>query len=391
MKMKVKWLISGLIPLLLLIVVVAWVMINGAGIEKDPAAPIEVLNIERIDTTNNGFELSISNTGPEAITISQIIVNDSIWNFSVSPSETFKRFEEGKVTINYPWVQGDPHVIKIITDNGIITEGEIAAATLTPEKSWSNFLNYGFIGFYVGVVPITLGLLWYPFMKRFSRKWINAILALTVGLLLFLFIGTLADGFEIGAEAPAVLQGNMVVILGALLTFILLIGFDQYQQKRLEKKAFSPFNIALLMAVGIGLHNFGEGLAIGTSFSLGEAALGTFLIIGFTLHNITEGIGIAAPLLKMKPRIRDFVLLGLIAGAPAILGTWFGGFIYSPILGALFLGIGAGAILQVIYVITKMLINDHKKHLEPTVSWLNLSGFTIGLLIMYLTAFFVKY
>ena len=389
--MKVKWLISGLIPLLLLIVLVAWVMINGACIEKDPAAPIEVLNIERINTTNNGFELSISNTGPEPLTISQVIVNDSIWNFSVSPSETFKRFEEGKVTINYPWVQGDPHVIKIITDNGIITEGEIAAATLTPEKSWSNFLNYGFIGFYVGVVPITLGLLWYPFMKRFSRKWINAILALTVGLLLFLFIGTLADGFEIGAEAPAVLQGNMVVILGALLTFILLIGFDQYQQKRLEKKAFSPFNIALLMAVGIGLHNFGEGLAIGTSFSLGEAALGTFLIIGFTLHNITEGIGIAAPLLKMKPRIRDFVLLGIIAGAPAILGTWFGGFIFSPILGALFLGIGAGAILQVIYVITKMLINDHKKHLEPTVSWLNFSGFAAGLLIMYLTAFFVKY
>ena len=389
--MKVKWIVSGLIPLLLLVAVVAWVLINGAGIEKKPTAPIEVLNIERINTTYSGFELSISNTGPESITISQIIVNDSLWNFSVSPTNTFKRFEEGKITINYPWVHGDPHVIKIITENGIITEAEIAAASLTPERSWSNFLNYGFIGFYVGVVPITLGLLWYPFMKRFSRKWINAILALTVGLLLFLFIGTVADGFEIGAEAPSVLQGNMVVMLGAVLTFLLLIGFDQYQQKKQEKKAYSPFNIALLMAVGIGLHNFGEGLAIGTSFSLGEAALGTFLIIGFTLHNITEGIGIAAPLLKIKPRIRDFILLGIIAGAPAIIGTWFGGFIFSPILGALFLGIGAGAILQVIYVITKMLINDHKKHLEPTVSWLNFSGFTIGLLIMYLTAFFVKY
>lgn len=389
--MKVKWLISGLIPLLLLIAVVGWVMINGAGIEKDPAAPIEVLNIERIKTTNNGFELSISNTGPESITLSQIIVDDSLWNFSVSPSESLKRFEEGIVTINYPWVQGDPHVIKLITENGIITEGVIAAATLTPERNFSNFLNYGFIGFYVGVVPITLGLLWYPFMKRFSRKWINAILSLTVGLLLFLFIGTLVDGFEIGAEAPTVLQGNMVVILGAFLTFLLLIGFDQYQQKKQEKKASSPINIALLMAFGIGLHNFGEGLAIGTSFSLGEAALGTFLIIGFTLHNITEGIGIAAPLLKIKPRIRDFVLLGIIAGAPAILGTWFGGFIFSPILGALFLGIGAGAILQVIYVITKMLIKEHKKYLEPTVSWLNFSGFTAGLLIMYLTAFFVKY
>lgn len=83
--------------------------------------------------------------------------------------------------------------------------------------------------------------------------------------------------------------------------------------------------------------------------------------------------------------------MGVIAGAPAIVGTWVGGFIFSPIWGALFLGIGAGAILQVIYVITKMLIEDHRKHNEESVSWLNLSGFAIGLLIMYFTAFFVKF
>ncbi|MFP3126610.1 ZIP family metal transporter [Ectobacillus funiculus] len=389
--MKAKWIISGVIPLVMLIGVLAWVLIKGAGIEQDPAAPIEVLNIERIKVTNGGFELSVSNTGPETLTISQVIVDDSVWNFSVSPDPTLKRFEEGKVTIPYPWVEGDPHAIKLITENGIVVEGEIAAATLTPEASWSSFLNYGFIGFYVGIVPITLGLLWYPFMKRFKRNWINAILALTVGLLLFLFVGTLADGFEIGAEAPSVFQGNMVVIIGAALTFLLLIGFDQYQQRKEESKSYSPFKIALLMAIGIGLHNFGEGLAIGSSFALGEAALGTFLIIGFTLHNITEGIGIAAPLLRTKPSIKDFLILGTIAGAPAILGTWFGGFIFSPILGALCLGIGAGAILQVIYVITKMLIEDHRTHKEPSVSWLNLSGFTIGLLIMYFTAFFVKF
>ncbi|MCM3168700.1 ZIP family metal transporter [Peribacillus frigoritolerans] len=389
--MKGKWIITGLIPLILLIGVLGWVLMNGAGVEKDPAAPIEVLNIERIKITETGFELSVSNTGPKPITISQVMVNDSVWNFSVSPQAKLKRFEEGKVTIAYPWVEGDPHAIKLITENGIITEGEVAAATLTPETTWSNFLNYGIIGFYVGIVPITLGLLWYPFMKRFSRKWINAILALTVGLLLFLFVGTLADGFEIGAEAPAVFQGNMVVIIGASLTFLLLIGFDQYQQRKQEKKGYSPLGLALLMATGIGLHNFGEGLAIGSSFSLGEAALGTFLIIGFTLHNITEGIGIAAPLLKTTPRFRDFLLLGVIAGAPAIAGTWVGGFIFSPIWGALFLGIGAGAILQVIYVITKMLIEDHRTHNEASVSWLNLSGFSIGLLIMYFTAFFVKF
>ncbi|MFY0758162.1 ZIP family metal transporter [Metabacillus dongyingensis] len=389
--MRSKWLVTGLIPLILLIGVLGWVLMNGAGVEKDPAAPIEVLNIEQIKVTKSGFELSVSNTGPKTLTISQILVNDSVWNFSVTPSDTLKRFDKGKVSITYPWVEGDPHTIKLITENGIITEGDIAAATLTPETNLENFLNYGFIGFYVGIVPITLGLMWYPFMKRFSRKWINAILALTVGLLLFLFVGTLADGFEIGAEAPSVLQGNMVVIIGAAITFLLLIGFDQYQQKKQEKNGYSPFGLALLMATGIGLHNFGEGLAIGSSFALGEAALGTFLIIGFTLHNITEGIGIAAPLLKTKPRFRDFILLGLIAGAPAIVGTWVGGFIFSPIWGALFLGIGAGAILQVIYVITKMLMEDHKKHLEPSVSWLNLSGFTIGILIMYFTAFFVKF
>ncbi|MDM5294865.1 ZIP family metal transporter [Peribacillus simplex] len=389
--MKGKGIITGLIPLIILIGVLGFVLKNGAGVEKDPAAPIEVLNIERIKVTNTGFELSVSNTGPTPLTISQVMVNDSVWNYSVSPQATLERFEEGKINIAYPWVEGDPHTIKLITENGIITEGALAATTLTPETNRSNFLNYGLIGFYVGIVPITLGLLWYPFMKRFSRKWINSILALTVGLLLFLFVGTLADGFEIGAEAPSVFQGNMIVIIGASLTFLLLIGFDQYQQRKQEKKGYSPFGMALLMASGIGLHNFGEGLAIGSSFSLGEAALGTFLIIGFTLHNITEGIGIAAPLLKTTPRLKDFLLLGGIAGAPAILGTWVGAFIFSPIWGALFLGIGAGAILQVIYVITKMLIDDHRTHREPSVSWLNLSGFTIGLLIMYFTAFFVKF
>jgi zinc transporter, ZIP family len=391
MIMKVKWLITFLIPLVLLLLVLGWVFKNGAGVERDPAAPIEVLNVEQIKIVPSGFELDVSNTGPETLTISQVIVDDSVWTFSMTPDSTLNRFDDAKVTIIYPWVEGDPHTILLLSENGIITEETIDAATLTPEFSWENVLNYGFIGFYVGIVPITLGLLWYPFMKRMKKSWINAILALTVGLLLFLFFGTLFDGFEIGAEAPSVFQGNMVVIISTVLSFLLLIGFDQYQQKRQQRNGYSPLGIALLMATGIGLHNFGEGLAIGSSFALGEAALGTFLIIGFTLHNITEGIGIAAPLLTTKPKISQFVLLGIIAGAPAILGTWFGGFIFSPIWGAVFLGIGAGAILQVIFVISKMLIDDHKKNNEPFVSWMNFTGFTLGILIMYFTAFFVKF
>ena len=200
--MKIKSIIMVIIPLALLLGVLGWIFTNGAGVEQEPAAPIEVLNIEKIIVTPSGFELKVSNTGPEALTLSQVIVNNSVWNFSITPNATLKRFDEAKVVINYPWVKGDPHTIKLITENAIITEGEIAAATLTPEINSESFLNYALIGFYVGVVPVGLGLMWYPLMKRLSRKLINAILALTVGLLLFLFIGTLADGFEIGAEAP---------------------------------------------------------------------------------------------------------------------------------------------------------------------------------------------
>ncbi|AIM16131.1 zinc permease [Bacillus sp. X1(2014)] len=388
---KSKWFIALLIPLVLLLLVLGWVLKNGAGIKQNPAAPIEVLNVERIKIVPSGFEIDVSNTGPETLKISQVIVDDSVWTFSMTPDTTLNRFEDARVKINYPWVEGDPHTILFISENGIITEAVIDAATLTPEFSWDNVLNYGLIGFYVGIVPITLGLLWYPFMKRLKKSSINAILALTIGLLLFLFFGTLFDGFEIGTEAPSVFQGNMVVIISTVLSFLLLIGFDQYQQQKQKRNGYSPLGIALLMATGIGLHNLGEGLAIGSSFALGEAALGTFLIIGFTLHNITEGIGIAALLLKTKPKISQFVLLGTIAGAPAILGTWFGGFIFSPIWGAVFLGIGAGAILQVIFVISKMLMEDHKKNNEPFVSWLNFASFTIGILLMYFTSLFVKF
>ena len=125
-----------------------------------------------------------------------------------------------------------------------------------------------------------------------------------------------------------------------------------------------------MIALGIGLHNLGEGLAIGSAFALGEAALGSFLVIGFTLHNITEGIGIAAPLLpssseadpagqqRPQPRFLTFVGLTLLAGSPAILGAWLGGFAFSPLLASIFLGVGLGAIWQVIVEVTRLLARN---------------------------------
>jgi zinc transporter ZupT len=152
--------------------------------------------------------------------------------------------------------------------------------------------------------------------------------------------------------------------------------------------AGSGATIALLVAVGIGLHNFGEGLAIGAAFALGEAALGTLLILGFTLHNTTEGLAIVAPMAKERPRIGFLVLLGVIAGVPTIAGAWLGGFVYSPAWSVVFLGVGAGAIAQVVVEIARSAALD-----RPIGAYLRsaavVAGLLAGVVVMYVTGMLV--
>jgi len=108
--------------------------------------------------------------------------------------------------------------------------------------------------------------------------------------------------------------------------------------------------LATLVAIGIGVHNLGEGLAIGSSLALGELALGTFLIVGFMVHNVTEGLGIAAPVAEGAGSIGvgKLAALALVAGAPAVLGAWIGGFLTNDLLAVLFFAMAAGAALQVV-------------------------------------------
>lgn len=387
---KIKLLLWGILPIILLIILVGTIAKVGTGIQGELAAPIEQINIEKIKLVDEGFEVSILNSGPEAVTIAQVIVDDSFWNADFDPSPTLNRLGSGTVFIPYPWVKGDPHQIKFITTNGLIFIGDVAAAIKTPELSGDRFLKYALIGFYVGVVPIGLGLLWFPFMRRFSTRGTHAVLALTVGLLFFLAIDTFEEGFELAASVPGVFQGTGLVWFGALLSLLLLVAIDQANERK-RKRAASGRQISYKLATGIGLHNLGEGLAIGAAFAVGEAALGTFLIIGFTLHNITEGVGIAAPLLKDRPTWKTFILLALIAGGPAIIGTWIGGFSFNNTLAALFFGVGSGAILQVIYVISKMIYKESLETKRSPVSWTNFGGLTLGIILMYVTAMLVKY
>jgi zinc transporter ZupT len=249
------------------------------------------------------------------------------------------------------------------------------------------FLQFGLVGLYVGVVPVSLGMLWYPFLRRIGARAMMFILSLTVGLLVYLAIGTWLDANEFALELPAFWQGVPLVIFIALLTLGVLLAVSSVR----KGQETTPLGIAYRIAMGIGLHNLGEGLAIGAAFALGQAALGTFLILGFTLHNITEGVGIVAPLVRNKPSFGHFLLLVVIAGAPAILGTWIGGFAFDPVLATIFLAIGVGAILQVVWEVGKLVARDSTKLDLPFVNWVNLGGVVVGIAVMYFTAFFVKF
>jgi zinc transporter ZupT len=213
-------------------------------------------------------------------------------------------------------------------------------------------------------------------------------LALTAGLLLFLAIDSIEEAVEVSDESLAdSFNGTLLVSTVVVLSFLGL----HYSGNKLVKLADSskltkPVVVALMISIGIGLHNFGEGLAIGAAVGLGSVAFSTFLIVGFALHNTTEGIAIAAPMSRGKLMLGKLVAMGLIAGSPAIFGAWIGGFVYSPFTSVIFLAIGAGAIFQVIVVIMKWVQEESDKNLS---SFAVVSGFAAGMLVMYLTSILV--
>ena len=381
------WLLA-LIPVILLGLVLTYLVVTGGGLTELAGPPIEQVSIQRITLPEPGIiQVEVINDGPQEVIIPQIQVDDAYFYFTAEPSNTIPRLGYATFTISYPWVEEETHIVVLVTSLGATFEGEIGAAVQTPSPSLSLFARFGLVGLYVGIVPIALGMLWYPFMRRLDARAIIFILSLTVGLLVYLAIGTWLDANEFASELPAFWQGIPMVIFIALVSLGILLVVGSLR----KGPETAPLNIAYRIAMGIGLHNLGEGLAIGASFALGEAALGTFLILGFTLHNITEGIGIVAPVIRKNPGLKHFALLALVAGGPAILGTWIGGFAFSPVLATIFLAVGAGAILQVVWEVGKLVIRDSSKLGLPAVNWVNLSGLIVGIALMYFTAFLVKF
>ncbi|MDE2877761.1 hypothetical protein [Candidatus Palauibacter soopunensis] len=390
-----RW-VLGLFPLALLAGLVAFFF--GA----DPTAPfrnafppVEDLTIERVSFPESGvMRVHVVNGGPEAATIAQVIVDDAFWQFEIEGDPTLPRLARATLELDYPWVEGELHVIRLVTSTGLTFDHEVAVATLSPRPNALYLTTFGLLGLYAGVIPVLVGLLWYPFLRRIDRKWIHFYLSLTVGLLAFLVVDAFEDTLEASALVPEGFQAAGLIAVGVIGAIVGLRALGNLGRGRGGGGstgaggggASSGLTVAYLIAISIGLHNLGEGLAIGAAFSLGEIALGSFLVIGFALHNTTEGLAIVAPVADRRPALRHFAFMGGIAGLPTVLGAWAGGFSYSPTLATFFLALGAGAILQVIVEVTRLI---RKSWPQGLFTPLNATGLLLGLLVMYGTALMV--
>ena len=376
-----------LIPIILLVGVIVLFLSTGGGLNLESAAPVESLDVERYILTRDGIQLQVRNTGPEEITIAQVIVNEAVIPFEVNPSANIPRLGRANIDIKYAWNYGEAYGITIFSSNAIPFNVDIPVAFETPQPYSGTFWGFTLIGLYVGVIPVFLGIFWFPALRTLGKKWMVFLMALTAGLLVFLGFDTVSEAFEQAAEVPGAFQGIGLIGIGVVATFLILDTISRQQTETGRDEAEKRLALAYMIAAGIGIHNFGEGLAIGAAYNIGEISLGTFLVVGFIIQNITEGLGIIAPVLRDRPSLHALALMGLVGGAPAILGAWIGGYAPSPFLAVLFLAIGAGAIFQVIYEIAKLIQKDTQREAMPMIVF---SGVLTGMMMLWVTGLLIK-
>ncbi len=377
-----------LLPVLLLAVVIWVFMQTNAGLNVTPPVPIEKLQVERTLMDETGFNISVRNLSPEPFTLSQVSVNDAIWTYEAQPGATIPRLGGAVIRIPFPWVKGEAYSINLFSSNAVVFPVEVPVAFATPRPQLATFWSFTLIGIYVGVIPVFLGLLWFPALRRMGPMAWVFLLAATAGILVYLGIDATSEALELSGEIGSTFQGIGLLGIGLVGTVLLLSAITRRQKGIGKDDASRRSALATTIAVGIGLHNLGEGLAIGAAYAIGELALGSFLVIGFIIQNITEGLGIVAPLARDRPSLKSLLVMGLIAGVPAIVGCWIGGFTYSRPLSVLFLAIGAGAVFQVAWELAKMI----QPKLETTANapFVAFAGVIAGMVSLYITGLLVK-
>jgi zinc transporter ZupT len=383
---RLDWRVWAVLPVLLLTLAVGLVVSSGSSLAElvgTNPPPADEFDIRRVEFSPGEIRITVRNPQPDDLTIANVNVDDAIVPFTVDGPTTLGRLRSSTILVPYDWVDGEPITVGVTSSTGIETVEEIPAAIETPQPSVEGFFGYALIGTLVGVLPVALGLLWLPALRQASPTWLAAFMAFTAGLLTFLGVEALAESFELQAGLPSSLGGSGLVLLGVALSFL---GMTALAGRLTKGAPAVGLTLALLIAVGIGLHNLGEGLAIGASFAIGELQLGAFLIVGFMIHNVTEGLGIATPVAKSRVTILVLGALALVAGAPTILGAWVGGYTSSDVLIALFFAIAAGAAFQVVLEVGRYVARNAPGGLR---SGHAIVGFIVGVATMYVTGLLV--
>jgi zinc transporter ZupT len=380
-----------LIPLALIAAAVAaFALLDGPGLGDRTGPPVEQLAVERTVLKPGEIKLSVRNDGPDRVTVSQVIVNDGFADFTTS-KDSLGRLETADIAVRYAWTEGSAYNVRVVTSTGATIDHEIPVAVETPDSDLGFYGLMALLGFYVGVLPITLGMLWLPFVRRIDPRWLRVLMALTIGLLGFLAIDATLEGLDVAAGGSQALGGTALVFVGGIMAYLVLTAVEAWLQDRRggDRARTAGSHVALLVAIAIGLHNLGEGLAIGSAYAVGALALGAFLVIGFALHNTTEGLAIVAPVAARPPSLGRLALLGTVAGAPAILGAWIGASAFNSSLAALLLGAGAGAIVQVIQQLVPTIrenVGGGQRVLYPA----SVAGILAGFAILYVTSLLVS-
>ena len=380
----------GAIPLALIVAaLVALLTVGGDTLGERLGPPVEEIAVERTVLRPGEIELTVRNAGPDPVVVAQMFVNDAYVDYTTTGNEIGRNATQ-TFTLDYPWQQDSPYLVTLVSETGATTEHEIPVAVATPSADGSFFGLMALLGTYVGIIPVALGMLFLPFLRRVRQHWIRFFMAVTIGLLGFLAVDAYLEGTEIAESGSGAFGGAQLLFLGAGAAYLGLVALDRFLRARGERArraGAGAFQLSLLVAIGIGLHNLGEGLAIGSAYAIGELALGAFLVFGFALHNTTEGLAIVAPLTAdRRPSLPRLAALGLIAGAPAILGAFLGASAYNPELAALLIGIGIGAIIQVIVQLAPT-IRDRAGHaLHPA----SVAGILTGVALLYITGLLVS-
>jgi len=378
--------VGALLPLVLLAVLVGAFLVFPPFGGVQTGEPLPDVTVTHATMPNDEtVVLHVVNNGPEPVTISQVLVNEAYWDHAVySGGERLERpytlapAQSARVEVPYHWQEGWDLETALVLSDGTTVHHTIVAPAETPGVTGEVLWTLALVGLFVGVIPVVLGMLWFPFMRRLSDRALHAVLLFAVGVLGFLAFDAGFEAFEVAEGVPGVYEGTLLVVLGVVGAALLVEAVSAWQA---GDGTPSPLALAYLVALGIGLHNLAEGLAIGGAFALGRVSLGAFLVVGFMVHNVTEGPAVIAPVARgERPPLYHFGAMGLLAGAPVILGGWVGSLATSPTLGAFLLAVGVGAILQVAWEVTGMVRRQGRLGTPA-----NLLALLVGFAVMYAT------